>query len=148
MKKLLVRKIKKGSVIDHIPVGMGLKVVEILNLTPEETTIVLINVESKKLGRKDIIKIENRKLTQEEVNKISLVAPNATLNIIENWKVKEKKKVTLPNFLENVIKCPNSNCITNTKEPIKSKFFVEKKEPVKLRCYYCEKLFSLREVVF
>jgi len=148
MKELMVKKINNGSVIDHIPVGAGLKVIDILKITPDETAVVLVNVESKKLGRKDIVKIENRELTENEVNKISLIAPNATLNIIENGEVKKKKKVSLPNFLEDVIKCPNSNCITNSNEPVKTKFFFEKKEPVKLRCFYCEKLFDLEEITF
>jgi len=147
MEEMIVRKIENGSVIDHIAVGKGLKVINILNINPYETAVLLMNVPSKKLGRKDIVKIENRKLTSDEVNKISLIAPNATLNIIENEKIKEKRKVILPDVLENIIKCPNMNCITNSNEPIKTKFFVEKKGPVKLRCFYCEKLFNSEEIV-
>lgn len=148
MKELMVKKINNGSVIDHITAGAGLKVINILNITSDETAVLLINVESKKLGRKDIVKIENRELTESEINKISLIAPNATLNIIKNGEVKEKKRVSLPNFLEGVIKCPNSNCITNSNEPVKTKFFFEKKEPIKLRCFYCEKLFNSEEIIF
>jgi len=148
MKELMVKKINNGSVIDHITVGAGLKVINILNITSDETAVLLINVESKKLGRKDIVKIENRELTENEINKISLIAPNATLNIIKNGEVKEKRRVSLPNFLEDVIKCPNSNCITNSNEPVKTKFFFEKKEPIKLRCFYCEKLFNSEEIIF
>jgi aspartate carbamoyltransferase regulatory subunit len=147
MEELIVRKIENGSVIDHIAVGNGLKVLNILKLNHEETAVLLMNVLSKKLGRKDIVKIENRELTMDEVNKISLVAPNATLNIIENGEVKEKKKVILPSILENIAKCPNTNCITNFNEPMRTKFIVEKKEPVKLRCWYCERLFNSEEII-
>jgi aspartate carbamoyltransferase regulatory subunit len=146
MEELIVRKIENGSVIDHIAVGKGLKVVDILKINPDETAVVLINVPSKKFGRKDIVKVENKILTTNEVNKISLIASNATLNIIENGEVRSKKKVSLPDSLEDVIRCPNNNCITNFNEPVKTKFFVEKKEPVKLRCHYCEKIFGLEEI--
>jgi aspartate carbamoyltransferase regulatory subunit len=147
MEELIVRKIENGSVIDHITAGKGLKVINILNLTPEETSILLMNVPSKKLGRKDIVKVENRILTANEVNKISIIAPNATLNIIENGEVKDKRKVALPNTLENIIKCPNTNCITNSNEPMKTRFIVEKREPIKIRCFYCEKIFNSEEIM-
>lgn len=147
MEELIVRKIENGSVIDHISAGKGLKVINILNLKPEESSVLLMNVPSKKLGRKDIVKVENRRLTSFEVNKISIIAPNATLNIIENGDVKDKRKVVLPNVLENIIKCPNTNCITNSNEPMKTKFIVESKEPVKIRCLYCEKTFNSEEIM-
>ena len=147
MDELMVRKIENGSVIDHIIAGEGMKVINILKLNPNESAVLLMNVPSKKLGRKDIVKIENRRLTTNEVNKISIISPTATLNIIENRNVKEKKKVVLPNVLESIIKCPNTNCITNSNEPIKTKFIVEKKEPVKLRCFYCERIFSSDEII-
>jgi len=124
-----------------------MKVINILKLNPNESAVLLMNVPSKKLGRKDIVKIENRRLTTNEVNKISIISPTATLNIIENRNVKEKKKVVLPNVLENIIKCPNTNCITNSNEPMKTKFIIEKKEPVKLRCFYCERIFSSDEII-
>lgn len=147
MEELIVRKIENGSVIDHIAAGKGLKVINILNLTPEESSVLLMNVPSKKLDRKDIVKVENRRLTANEANKISIIAPHATLNIIENGKVKDKRKVALPNALENIIKCPNTNCITNSNEPMKTRFIVEKREPVKIRCFYCEKLFDSEEIM-
>jgi aspartate carbamoyltransferase regulatory subunit len=147
MDELMVRKIENGSVIDHIIAGKGMKVINILRLNPEESAVLLMNVPSRKLGRKDIVKIENRELTSSEVNKISIISPTATLNIIENSKVKEKKGVALPNVLENIIKCPNINCITNSNEPMRTKFIIEKKEPVKLRCSYCEKVFNSDEII-
>jgi aspartate carbamoyltransferase regulatory subunit len=147
-KELLVRKIENGTVIDHIPSGKGLKVVEILKIGKDQdgSVIVLINAPSKKLERKDVVKIENRELTKDETNKIALIAPNATINIIKDWEVVEKRKVSLPEILEGIIKCPNSNCITNSNEPITTKFFVEEKMPLKLRCWYCERVFSENEI--
>jgi aspartate carbamoyltransferase regulatory subunit len=146
-KELLVRKIENGTVIDHIPAGFGLKVASLLNLEKtHSTSVILMNVESKKLGKKDVVKVENRELTEKEVSKIALIAPSATLNIIRDWKVVEKKQISLPKILEEVIKCPNKNCITNYEE-INSKFIVEEKEPLKLRCYFCERVFTREEVI-
>ncbi len=144
---MLVRKIENGSVIDHITGGKGLQVARILDLNNEDKAVVLINVDSKKLGNKDIVKIENKFLDDNEVNKIALISPNATLNIIRNRNIIEKKSVALPDKIEKIVKCPNKNCITNTNEPIETKFFVEKKEPIWLRCFYCERLFSSQEIL-
>lgn len=138
---LLVRKIENGTVIDHIEKGRGILIYKLLN-TKEETCILLTNVESKKLGRKDILKISSRELSQKDVDKIALIAPNATINIIRNWKVVEKKKVELPKVLVNIVNCPNSKCITRMEKGIYTKFGVEKIEPIKLRCSYCERVFE------
>ncbi|MEM5812808.1 MAG: aspartate carbamoyltransferase regulatory subunit [Candidatus Aenigmatarchaeota archaeon] len=138
---LLVRKIENGTVIDHIERGKGMKIYKLLNLK-EETCILLTNVESKKLGRKDILKIADKELLQKDIDKIALIAPNATINIIKNWKVVEKKKATLPNILVNIVSCPNRNCITRMEKDVSTKFIVEKREPIKLRCFYCERIFE------
>ncbi|MEM5829148.1 MAG: aspartate carbamoyltransferase regulatory subunit [Candidatus Aenigmatarchaeota archaeon] len=147
--ELLVRKIKNGTVIDHIPAGKSLKVVDILKFdsSSNETVVILINASSKKLGKKDIVKIENRELTKDETNKIALIAPNATINIIRDWEVVEKRKVILPEILEGIVKCPNSNCITNSNEPIITKFLIQRREPLKLKCWYCERSFRVEEIL-
>ncbi|MEM5793836.1 MAG: aspartate carbamoyltransferase regulatory subunit [Candidatus Aenigmatarchaeota archaeon] len=145
-KELLVRKIENGTVIDHIPANLGLKVASLLNLEENNSTsVILMNVQSKKLGKKDVVKVENRELTEKEVSRIALIAPSATLNIIRSWKVVEKRKISLPEMLEGVIKCPNKNCITNYEE-VETKFIVEEKEPLKLRCYFCERIFTREDV--
>ncbi|MEM5879124.1 MAG: aspartate carbamoyltransferase regulatory subunit [Candidatus Aenigmatarchaeota archaeon] len=144
----IVTNIENGTVIDHIPAGKGLKVFEILKLGKHgDRNVILINTFSKKMGRKDVIKVENKEMEENEINKIALVAPNATVSIIKNWEVVEKKKVVLPDILENVLTCPNKNCITNSDENVKSKFIVEKKEPLKLRCWYCERIFGIEEIL-
>ena len=98
------------------------------------------------LDHKDILKIENRELTSNEVNKISLLAPDATLNIIRNWKVSQKSDITVPDILEDVFDCPNSNCISNANEPNISKFNIINKNPLSLTCQYCERIFSINEL--
>lgn len=144
----IVTNIENGTVIDHIPAGRGLKVFEILKLGEvAERSVILINTFSKKMGRKDVIKIENKEIGEKEINKIALLAPNATVSIIKNWEVAEKRKVVLPEVLEDVAKCPNRNCITNSEEFTRTKFLVEKKEPLKLRCWYCEKIFGVEEIL-
>jgi len=97
-----------------------------------------MNVESKKLGRKDIIKIEQKKLTPTEVNVIALIAPTATINIIENFLVVSKYRVEIPEVIEGILRCPNPTCISNKGgEPIRSRFKVVSREPLKIQCVYC-----------
>ncbi len=148
-KELFIREIKEGTVIDHIPAGRALVVLKILNITGREgyKISVLMNTDSEKLGKKDLVKIENRYLTSGEVNKIALIAPNATINIIKNYEVVEKYKVQLPDKITNVVKCSNPNCITNTNEPVKPKFKVVNKNPVELRCLYCNKITDENDII-
>ncbi len=138
-RELRVRKIRNGTVIDHIPKGRSLIVLRILGITGEEDYIIalVMNVESKKLGKKDIVKIENRELTEDEVNLIALVAPTATINIIRDYKVVKKYNVRLPERISGILRCANPTCITNSGEPVKPVFDVISCEPLKLRCTYC-----------
>lgn len=139
--RLRVKKIEGGTVIDHIPSGRALTVLEILNIDQEtDTTLsVLMNVPSGKFGKKDIVKMEGRELEEEELNKIALTAPDATINVIRDYEIVEKRKVRLPELIEGVIKCSNPECITNASEPVEPKFEVVSKNPVSLRCEYCER---------
>jgi aspartate carbamoyltransferase regulatory subunit len=147
--ELKVKKIKDGTVIDHIKAGKGKKVLDILGVENgfSQTTALLMNVPSKRIGKKDMVKIENKALEKEEVDKIALIAPHATWNVIKDFKVSKKSRIELPDSLEGILKCPNPKCVTNMNEPVKSKFKVEKKEPVKLRCVYCERVFGLEDVL-
>lgn len=140
--ELRVSKIEAGTVIDHIPPGRALTVLEILGIDQEtsETVSVLMNVPSGRYGEKDIVKIEGRELREDEVNKIGLVAPNATINVIEDYKVVEKRVVELPDVIEGVVDCSNPACITNTSEPATPEFWVVNKNPIRLRCSYCERI--------
>ena len=130
--ELRVKKIKDGTVIDHIKAGKGKKVLDILGVDNDfsHVTALIMNVPSSRQGTKDIVKIENKALEKEEVNKIALIAPNATWNVIKDFEVTIKNRIELPNILEGVLKCPNPKCVTNMNEPVKSKFKIEKREPV------------------
>jgi aspartate carbamoyltransferase regulatory subunit len=146
-----VSKIKDGTVIDHISGGYALDVIKILGITGHERQVITIaiNVPSKHLRIKDIVKIEGRAVNRQEVNRIALVAPRATINIIRNYEVVEKQEVKLPKIIEDTVKCINPTCISNTNEPIEAKFFVESEEPLLLKCHYCgymlEKMDLLRQ---
>lgn len=140
--ELRVRKIEGGTVIDHIPSGRSLTVLEILGITQEtdDTVSILMNVPSGKFESKDIVKIEGRELGEEEISKIALAAPNATINVIDDYEVVEKKVVELPDLVEGVVDCSNPACITNTSEPATTEFKVVSKSPLRLRCTYCERI--------
>jgi aspartate carbamoyltransferase regulatory subunit len=134
---LLISPIRNGTVIDHISGGEALNVLKIIGITgaTTESISVATNVKSSKIGKKDIVKIENRELRKEEVDRIALIAPHATISIIRNFDVYEKKGVEIPAFLIGVVRCPNPGCISNTNEPVPSKFEVL---PKGLHCLYCE----------
>jgi len=136
---LKVSKIKNGTVIDHITGGHALDVVKILGITGHIGGVVsvVMNVPSKSRGIKDIVKVEGRELNPREVDKIALLAPHATINIIRDYEVVEKKVVKLPEVIRGTVKCANPACISNSNEPVQSTFYVECKEPLMLKCHYC-----------
>jgi len=138
--KLQVSAIKDGTVIDHIPASGLFKVINILNLDKLEKQITFgTNFESKRLGRKAIVKISNVFFQDEDINKIALVAPEAKLNIIKDYHVVEKKIVEVPESIKGIAKCMNPKCITNH-EAILTKFTVISKKEVAIKCHYCEKI--------
>ncbi len=139
-KELVVSAIKDGTVIDHIPAESLFKVISILELNKIETPITIgSNLESKKLGKKGIIKISDKFPDENDLNKIALFAPEAKINIIRNYEVVEKKVVQVPDFIEGIVKCVNPKCITNF-EQVRTKFTVIDKKKVALKCKYCEKI--------
>ncbi len=142
MRELRVTPIKNGTVIDHIPAGMALKVLKILGITENvsSTVSVAMYVPSKRTQWKDIVKVEDRELNPREVDKISLIAPSATVNVIRNYNVAEKRRVALPEKAMGILKCGNPNCITNQKEPIETVFLVINKNPLTLKCRYCDRV--------
>jgi aspartate carbamoyltransferase regulatory subunit len=146
---LHVSKIMNGTVIDHITGGHALDVVKILGITGREKKVITIaiNVPSKRFKRKDIVKIEGRELNPQEVHKIALLAPHATINIIRQYKVVEKQRVKLPKLIENIIKCANPACISNSNEPVKAKFYVESKDPLLLKCHYCSYIIEKKDIL-
>lgn len=141
MRELRVTPIKNGTVIDHIPAGMALKVLRILGIgdAVSSTVTVAMHVPSRLMGWKDIVKVEDRELAAREIDKIALVAPTASVNVIRNYNVAEKRRVTLPDRAVGILKCGNPNCISNTKEPVESEFLVRSKNPLRVFCKFCDR---------
>ncbi|WP_123620985.1 aspartate carbamoyltransferase regulatory subunit [Halorubrum sp. CSM-61] len=134
--ELRVSKIRDGTVIDHVEGGQALNVLAILGIDGSEGHGVSVgmNVPSDRLGRKDIVKVEERELSQSEVDVLSLIAPEATINIVRDFEVVEKNRVTRPDSVTGVLSCPNRNCITNADEPVDTRFDVVADG---VRCDYC-----------
>ena len=148
-RELRVQKIKDGVVIDHLRAGTALKILEMLGVTGKEGFIITIamNVPSQKLGTKDLIKFEGRYLSPSEVSKIVLIAPRATLNIIKDYQVVRKERLALPDEISGIIKCSNPTCVTNHEQHVQSKFRVISREPLKVKCEYCETVMGQEEVI-
>ncbi len=144
--RLEVRAIENGTVIDHIPAESLFKIIYILGLDKETHRITFgNNLESKRMGTKAIIKINDRFCEQEEINRISIVAPMARVNIIKNYEVVEKHMVNVPDTITEFVQCANPKCITNN-EPMKTAFQVIKGETISLRCKYCEKITTQSQI--
>ena len=135
--ELRVSKIRNGTVIDHIRAGQALNVLAILGIdgSDGEAVSVGMNVPSDRMGQKDIVKVEGKELSQNEVDVLSLIAPDASINIIREYEVAEKHRLERPEQVVGVLSCPNSNCITRENEPVESKFEVLEDG---VRCEYCE----------
>lgn len=146
-KELKVSAIKNGTVIDHIPAQNLFKVISLLGLETIPNQITFgTNLESHKLGHKSIIKVADKFFADDEINKIALVAPQAKLNIIKNYEVVEKRVVSIPDEVIGYVRCFNPKCVTNH-EPIRTRFGVVSKEPLELRCHYCEKVTTENQMV-
>lgn len=145
--KLQVEAIKRGTVIDHIPAQIGFKLLSLFRLTETDQRITIgLNLPSGEMGRKDLIKIENTFLTDDQINQLAVYAPHATVNRIDDYNVVAKIAPALPDRIERVLTCPNSNCISRT-EPVCSSFAVKQRQSeLHLKCKYCEKEFA-RHVV-
>ena len=139
-KELKIPRIKNGTVIDHIDAGNAVKVLHILGIPKTSTFVVSVamNVKSR-MGKKDIVKVENRELDPNEVDKIALIAPKATINIIRDYEVAEKYPVKLPDEIVGIVSCSNPTCVSNSREPVRSRFKVICKDPLRIKCYYCER---------
>ena len=142
-----VSTIRDGTVIDHVDSDATFKVADILQVKDERNMVLVgVNLASERLGKKGLIKIENRELTPDEVNKIALIAPDATLNIISNFKVVDKAKVQLPRQIERIVKCFNPRCVTN-QQAVTTRFEVLRVSPPVLRCLYCERVMAGQDII-
>ena len=148
-RELQIAALKNGIVIDHIPTEKTFSIVEVLKLNDyNEIITVAANLKSSSLGKKGLIKIEDRTLDEKELGEIALLAPDVTIHIIENFRVVKKIKLAIPNEIVGFIKCSNNKCISNH-ENIKSKFIKilsAKGENTKYRCHYCERTISADEI--
>ena len=143
---MLVAAIENGTVIDHIPAEKTYQVVNLLRLENLSTQVTIgYNYKSRKLGSKGIIKVEDKFFTDEEISRLSVVAPNIVLNIIRDFEVVEKKTVITPDELKGIVRCNNPKCITNN-EPMQTLFHVTDKEHGTLKCHYCEKEQDINKV--
>ena len=147
-KELVVSALENGTVLDHIPAKNVYKALDILNLKGIESQITIgINLASKVHGEKGIIKIADKFFEDEELNKLALIAPNATVNVIKDFKVVEKKKLEMPKEVVGIAKCKNPKCVTNH-QPIKTRFAtVERDNEIKLLCHFCEKITSTKYII-
>ncbi len=141
-KILTVAKIENGTVIDRIPPGKSLRVFEVLGIDSNYPYVVALamRVPSVKMKVKDVVKIKGKALTSKEIQTLTFIAPHSTVNIIKNFKVINKTELTIPNKVEEIINCINPNCVTNAHEPVVSSFDIISKEPLVLRCVYCDRL--------
>ena len=144
--ELRVSKIRNGTVIDHVAAGQALNVLGVLGIDGAggETVSVGMNVPSGRHDRKDIVKVEGRELSESEVDVISLIAPEATINIVRDYAVVEKTRVSRPDRVRGVLSCPNPNCITNADEPVTADFEVVEEG---VRCDYCGTIVADTDVV-
>ena len=143
---LQVSALCNGTVIDHIPADKLFAVVNLLEISTMSNNVTIgFNLESKKLGKKGLIKISDRFFTDDEIDKISVVAPNIVLNTIRDYNVVEKREVKMPDEIHNIIRCNNLNCITNN-EPMETHFYVANRETHTLKCRYCEKEVNLDDI--
>lgn len=146
--ELLVRRIREGTVIDHIDTGKGLRVLEALGIDGSDGGLVTIalNVPSGKYRKKDIVKVENRFLEEDDTNKLAVIAPSATINKIRNFKLAEKRRVSLPNEIDRIFRCLNPHCITNSAEKIESVMDVMDRAGMALQCRYCRRLLDVNRL--
>ena len=145
-KERLVAAIENGTVIDHIPAEKTYAVATLLGLQKLQTPVTIgYNYPSKKLGKKGIIKIEDKFFTDEEISRLTVVAPNVVLNVIRDYEVVEKKKVVTPDTLKGIVRCNNPKCITNN-EPMNTIFHVIDKNSGIIKCHYCDKEQVISEV--
>ena len=143
--QIKVSALREGTVIDHLVAGTALKVLSVLGIKFEGAVTIGLNLDSRKAGRKDIIKIERREVSPEEVAKIALISPRATFSIIRDFQVVEKFKPELPDLIENLIRCPNPSCVSSASS-VPTKFTVLRADPVRVRCHYCERSLKKEEI--
>lgn len=142
---LTINSIRNGVVIDHIRAGFGMKIFKYLELDQADYSVALImNVESEKYGRKDIIKIENE--INIDFTVLGLIDPNITVNVIQNEKTVEKISLQLPEKVEGVIKCKNPRCVTSVERHVPHVFYLTDENKREYRCKYCDESYPVEDM--
>lgn len=141
-----VAALRHGTVVDHLNAGMALKALEVLGLPKEGAALLGIHLESRKKGRKDILKLENVEISDEEIAKLAVFGPDATVCFIREYEVVKKVSVALPEQIRGILKCPNPNCITNH-DTLETCFDLEHRSPLLVRCHFCERRIGEHEFV-
>lgn len=141
---LEITSLKNGIVIDHVKAGNGIKIFDLLELADIDDQVALIlNARSTSMGKKDIIKVENQQNIDLDV--VSIIDPQATVNIIENEKVIEKKDLELPKQITNVLTCQNPKCVSTSERSVASKFILFKPEEKQYKCAYCDHIYGVED---
>ncbi|OIR22917.1 MAG: aspartate carbamoyltransferase regulatory subunit [Marine Group III euryarchaeote CG-Epi3] len=144
-----VQPIRNGTVIDHIKAGRGRKILDALELSDKGTTITLLmHVPSEKNSSKDVIKIEDRELSEAESQKLALLSPGSHVNIIRNFVVAEKNVAELPNSISDMAFCSNVNCISNNERGAKTNFTIANAESLNIQCVYCGRKIAEENIEF
>jgi len=148
--ELIVRRIREGTVIDHIDEGRGLDVLGALKIDGRDGSLITValNVPSGKYSKKDIIKVENKLLVDEDTSKLAIIAPKSTVNIIRDYKLVEKRRVSLPSEIDRIFRCSNPDCITNSGEHIESVMDVVDRERPVLKCRYCSRILDVSKLSY
>jgi aspartate carbamoyltransferase regulatory subunit len=147
---MLVQKISDGTVVDHIAAGKALSVLHLLGNPQEKgvTLALVMNATSSKMGRKDILKVEGAELSEEQVQRLALIAPEASVNIIRSFRVVAKRKVEPPKTLRGILSCNNPTCVSvREKDAVPSIFFKASPSPVSYMCKYCSRELTEQEIL-
>jgi len=139
-----VAALRHGTVVDHLSPGMALKALQLIGVPREGAALIGVNLYSEKLGRKDILKLENMELTDDQIERLAVLGPNASVCFIREYEIVRKVRVTLPDRICGVLRCPNPSCITNH-DRLETRFDVERETPTLVRCHYCERLIRENE---
>jgi aspartate carbamoyltransferase regulatory subunit len=139
-----VEAIANGTVIDHIPAAVTLKVA-MLVAGPDDQVFIGVNLRSGRLARKGVVKISGRELSERSLSSIALIAPDASISIIRDYAVVEKQQVPTPSRFDDIARCANPNCVTSH-EKWPTRLVVVGRAPLRVRCVYCERSFAAADL--
>ena len=146
--ELIVKALENGTVIDHIPSDQTFKVVKLLGLEECTNQVTIgVNLSSSKLGKKGIIKVADKYFAKEELDKVAIIAPDAKVNIINNYGVVEKIELSLPDEVTGILKCINPMCVTNKERDVETRFHILDKKNGTVKCHYCERIINKEDII-